>query len=783
MTGLLSPAPPGSCARAVSVTATVTTAILLLGALALACVFSPFVGGASVLADFLPGCPDSMPLGLDWELRRLLFAVLPILALAVWLTGRAWAAARTWRAPGFLAGIAVFSALLLVSALHAADRRAALTVWWEQSALLVAAWLSLQLFAGTQAFRRLLLFCTLLGVTLALWACADVFVTNPAVGRELAQNRVQVLARLGLADDTPAARLYEARVRDGAAAGPLFSPNLLAAACLPLLGAAVALALWACRRPAPVRRPWAGRGLALGAVGVIVLGLCLTRSRGALASAFLITFVGLAWAAFPRRRRALILGLVLAGLAGGGWFVGQGWGHGSFTDPSLTVRWQYWSTAMRLTAASPITGSGPGNFAGAYAAARPAAAEETVFLPHSFAVSALAQYGLPAGCLFIGLVVLAVVVPWRRTARPDPADLDASADVARLRLPLAAAVAAAAVAALLENGLEFPGPALVFWVTAGAAAAPVFPSRGVGPRVLAGLAILSAAGVSAALVLLVRPVAARTQALRSAATALAGGRAPQALADLGRAAAVDTLAPLPPAETAQLLVWAAPRTPTEAMRRSLLLARQWGLTAAQRNPRDADSQLLLARIAWYLADADELALERRRQGGALAARAERLGWMAEPDAAALAARAAAAFVSGARTEALSLARQAAACQPHSAVLESDLGDAAWCAGNADEARAAWQRAAQRHCPGRFWNEALSRLRAAVALAPADASLRLELARLYAVVGRPAACLEAVSAARRIDASRPPQSLRRLPAGQQADLTLLAARATSLLRRQ
>lgn len=140
----------------------------------------------------------------------------------------------------------------------------------------------------------------------------------------------------------------------------LFYPNTLAGALLLLLPALLA-ALWCLRA---LLTP-AARGFLMSLAGISSLA-CLywSGSKGGWLLMLLLGLLALLRVPFSRRLKiALIIGILLAGLAG---FL---WRHATFFQKgatSVSARFDYWRAAVQTVNAEPLFGTGPGTFALAY---------------------------------------------------------------------------------------------------------------------------------------------------------------------------------------------------------------------------------------------------------------------------------------------------------------------------------------------------------------------------------------------------------------------------------
>ena len=162
--------------------------------------------------------------------------------------------------------------------------------------------------------------------------------------------------------------------------------------------------------------------------GFILLGLILTRSKGAVVGLVAVTVTAavlLRWQRWIAAHRTLVCVVAMAAVStvvGG--LIHYGLGHGRLPGgPSMVVRWQYWQACGRMIGDHPWLGVGPGNFAVYYDHYKPAEALESVADPHNFVLSLLAQCG-PVGLMGFLLLVWASL---RRAFSTGPLETAANA--------------------------------------------------------------------------------------------------------------------------------------------------------------------------------------------------------------------------------------------------------------------------------------------------------------------------------------------------------------------
>ncbi|MFC4852725.1 O-antigen ligase family protein [Actinophytocola glycyrrhizae] len=224
--------------------------------------------------------------------------------------------------------------------------------------------------------------------------------------------RTLLVAAVAGATAAGAGALHSLAVAGAArATGPLSDPNDLAfvlVTALPLLVAVLPA------EPAP------RHVLAVTvAAAVLVAGAAATFSRGgALALAAAVGWLVLRRALSPKvLARAAATAAVTAGAALllAGPHLARSLREKSFIAGSnVDTRELRWQAAARMLAENPVLGVGPGGFRAEYAAASHNAeiAEQTP-VAHNMFLEVAAELGLPAFCLFLALIAIAVVASER----------------------------------------------------------------------------------------------------------------------------------------------------------------------------------------------------------------------------------------------------------------------------------------------------------------------------------------------------------------------------------
>ncbi|MAD78669.1 MAG: hypothetical protein CMJ51_04775 [Planctomycetaceae bacterium] len=225
------------------------------------------------------------------------------------------------------------------------------------------------------------------------------------------ENRDMVLASRGWAPDSPAALIYERRLRQPEATGWIGFSNVLSG--LLAAGGVLAIGLLVeARRSGASDRRGAGGPVMLGFAGIACLLLVgLNGSKGAIAASGVGVF-GL----------LLVLGPLRTGFLrrSGWWLVAVAFLAFSAIllrgllpeefggDRSLLFRWHYLQGAVSMFLAHPWIGVGPDGFQDAYLAARPLRSPEAVASAHSVFTDWIAALGVTgvAWILVAGRIVL-----------------------------------------------------------------------------------------------------------------------------------------------------------------------------------------------------------------------------------------------------------------------------------------------------------------------------------------------------------------------------------------
>jgi hypothetical protein len=349
------------------------------------------------------------PRGVSLLLSAVIFVAMMLGLLLQLLQGR-WKSNKV-----MLAGWILFVLGILISTyIAASDKRAAMTEGFTLAvpmlaAVIVCRWLD--------SPRR---------VSVVLWVilsmgCAAVYVSadqsldsNQQMVEDYRQNPGRQLQMLGIEPNSLGQFQYEHRLHSKDIRGFLTTSN--STGTFLLAGIFIVAGLLAdAVRHRKNDSGFAARLLVLILVLLILLaGLVIGKSRGALAGGMLALFLFILLLGFGRQfwcRRRVILTLLLLAFAGV-WAAAIAYGIKNDRLPgpnAMFVRWQYWVGAAKMAVGHPL-GVGGGNFGTFYTQYKIPAATESVRDPHNFVLSILCQFG-PLGLLGFTTIILAAL--WR----------------------------------------------------------------------------------------------------------------------------------------------------------------------------------------------------------------------------------------------------------------------------------------------------------------------------------------------------------------------------------
>lgn len=356
------------------------------------------VPSTGFLLDALVWLGVAAIIGATWRLRERLHWMLGLLVVAGWY------------------GV-IFRGLLLQDRPYAdisSDYPGDWNNWVLGSAwasAMVGAWALLH--AARDARVRRLLTVVIAGAALMYVARGmyHVLVEQPDLVRQFAQDPEAALAQNGLTPGTPAALMYERRLRHPDATGWFVFSNVYGthAAMALALFVALAVASWRRFRAGLVQN---GEPVLFGLLAAFVAwGLWIAHSKGAMGALLLVVGIVALLAvkpmrAFMNRRGGLVTTAMMIGVLGV--VAMRGMVGERIGELSLLFRWFYMQGAVGVMRMDPFFGVGPARFKEGYLLTRPALSPEEVSSPHSIFFDWLATLGVFGALWCAALVVLAV---------------------------------------------------------------------------------------------------------------------------------------------------------------------------------------------------------------------------------------------------------------------------------------------------------------------------------------------------------------------------------------
>lgn len=343
-----------------------------------------------------------------------------IFSFLLWLVLSLCGRKFSYRLSGIEIGLGLFCIAAIVSGLAAPDKRGAITDFAGLVAPVLMALLLVQILDSQSKVKLFLAIIVALGVVSA-YRCWEQYSENEHFIEFYEKDPNAALAQVPQRIELGSLEhfQFEHRLYSKDISGFFTTSNSAGSFALLASFAAIALLIERCRNHKFVGLEFIWLITCGIAVAVVIFGLLITKSKGAIiaslfAAAVFVIYLCLGNRLKAHKKAVLILCLLLA--LGGTWVViWYGLAHGRLPGGnSMLVRWQYWHASVKMYADHLLTGVGPGNFAHFYPHYKPASALESVADPHNFLLSILTQYG-PIGLIgFLAMICMplwAVVSP------------------------------------------------------------------------------------------------------------------------------------------------------------------------------------------------------------------------------------------------------------------------------------------------------------------------------------------------------------------------------------
>ena len=406
-----------------------------------------------------PGAQASgMSIDLSDSVYSLTISAVLIFSFVLWFVLAGCQRVFSYRMGTMETGLFVFLVSAVAAGIAAANKRAAITDFVTLLSPILMAVLLVQILDSRSKIRLVLAVIAALGIVSAYQCSEQFFGIIRMMIEQYEKAPRAMLEPLGIQEGTFAHMLFEHRLYSRDISG--FFMNSNSAGSFAMLASFSGIALFiAGFKNRTKDSSGVVRVIAGGAAPVIIiLGLALTQSKGAITASLIAGVMFVMYLCFGdwlgKHKRAILVVCLLLAVSGGCVVVWYGTAHGWLPGGnSMLVRWQYWASTVKMYADHRLVGVGPGNFAWFYPHYKPAAALESVSDPHNFPLALLAGYG-PLG--LVGFLAM-IFVPLWTVVFPKPV----SASVGIERSPVTLIKLAAPFAVVISVALLVVRPMLL----------------------------------------------------------------------------------------------------------------------------------------------------------------------------------------------------------------------------------------------------------------------------------------------------------------------------------
>jgi len=347
-----------------------------------------------------------------------------IFAFLLWCLAKIFSGRPPFKITVMGTGLAILLTGLILAAFCAANKRTAITSAVTLMAPILMAVMLAHLLDSHAKIKILLIVLASLGIAAAFQSADQFFIENDLLVQQYQDDPDAILQPLGITRNSFNHILLEHRIYSKDVRAFFSTSNSAGSFAILTSFAAIAILaeLFKNRKSFPSLS--GNRALAAIIVAVVLFGLFITRSKGAVC-AFLIAaaiFAYLLRSTRPKLSKNIILTACVIGAIALvpliAWF-GLKFGRLPGGNAMLT-RWQYWHASTQMFLDHHLTGVGGGNFTSFYPQYKPSAAPETISDPHCFVLSILTQFG-PLALLGFLIIILS---PLWRTALAGPETLE-----------------------------------------------------------------------------------------------------------------------------------------------------------------------------------------------------------------------------------------------------------------------------------------------------------------------------------------------------------------------
>jgi hypothetical protein len=347
-----------------------------------------------------------------------------IFAFLIWCLAKLFSERPPFKITTMGTGLAILLTGLILATFYAANKRVAITSAVTILAPILMAVMLAHLLDSHVKIKILLIALASLGAAAAFQSADQFFIENDLIIQQYQDDPDAILQPLGITRNSFNHTLLEHRIYSKDIRAYFSTSNSAGSFAILTSFAAIAILAELLKNRKSYPKLSGNRALAVLILAVVLFGLFITRSKGAI-SAFLIAvaiFAYLLRSARPKLSKNIILTACVIGAIAlvpiVAWF-GLKFGRLPGGNAML-VRWQYWHASAQMFLDHHLTGVGGGNFSSFYPQYKPSAAPETVSDPHCFALSILNQFGPLA---LLGFLVI-ILSPLWRTSLADPKTIE-----------------------------------------------------------------------------------------------------------------------------------------------------------------------------------------------------------------------------------------------------------------------------------------------------------------------------------------------------------------------
>ncbi len=337
-----------------------------------------------------------------------------ILAFLIWCIAKIFSGRPSFKMSSSILGLVFLIAGIIIATLYAANKRFAISAAVTLLAPILMAIMLTCLLDSHTKIKILLITLASLGIVAFIQSANQFFIENNDLIRQYQDDPDAMLEQLGIQKNSFNHILLEHRLYSKDVRSFFTTGNSAGSFAILTSFAAIALLAEINRKSFP--KLSGNRALAAMLLALILLGLSLSHSKGAI-TAFIfavIIFFFLRHSRRPKLFKNIILAACLVGVLALAYASAQ-YGLRTGRLPggnSMLVRWQYWDASVKMFLDNHIIGVGGGNFSSYYPQYKTPSAPETVSDPHCFVLSILTQYGPLA---LLGFLIVILVPLWRNS--------------------------------------------------------------------------------------------------------------------------------------------------------------------------------------------------------------------------------------------------------------------------------------------------------------------------------------------------------------------------------